>query len=220
MGNALADLPTFLLSLNDERAKAAMTRARRAGVGEIFLFTGFRNLGLTNELEKRRGLGGLPGEIGCFLSHVGIAKMARALGLQQFLILEDDVVFCKGFADKMGRVLTGFPDCDVLMLGHNIPWPEEAKGDLDETGDYIVPWLSLWGTHAMLATAKYAEVISDPDLEIRKAFDNQLYETQFAGTLKVMATREILCGQDRLSVSSEIAPQTRRIVPDGFDHAE
>ena len=220
MSRALEKLPAFLISLDPERADRAMGRAERAGVGQIFLFTGFRNSGLKNDLPVRRGFGGIPGEIGCFLSHIGVAKMARSLGLERFLILEDDVVFCKGFAERVEPMIKDFPECDVLMLGHNISWPEEAKGALDDSGQFITPWPSLWGTHAMLATAKYAEVMSDPSTEMRTAFDNQLYDTQFRGELRVMATREILCGQDRMELSSEIAPQHRRIVPDGFDAAE
>jgi GR25 family glycosyltransferase involved in LPS biosynthesis len=220
MPNTLEQVPTFLISLDPGRAEAAIGRARRAGIGEIFLYTGFRNTGLANDLPPRRGFGGIPGEIGCFLSHMGVAKMALSLGLAKFLILEDDVVFCKGFAEKMAPILDQYPGCDVLMLGHNINWPEEAKGEPDETGRFITPYLSLWGTHAMLATANYAETISDPALEMAAAFDNQLYGKQFTGDLKIMATREILCGQDRIGMSSEIAPQHQRIVPEGFDAAE
>jgi hypothetical protein len=220
MPKSLKELPTFLISLDAQRAERAIGRAQRAGVGEVFLFTGFRNAGLKNDLPVQRGFGGIPGEIGCFLSHLGVAKMARSLGLEKFLVLEDDVVFCRGFADKVEPILADHPPCDVLMLGHNINWPEEAKGELDESGRFIAPWLSLWGTHAMLATARYAEALSDPGLEMKAAFDNQLYGTQFSGELRVLATREILCGQDRIGISSEIAPQGRRIVPDGFDAAE
>ena len=220
---SLSELPAFLISLDEQRARLATARVRRAGVAEPLLFRGYRNVGLKNDLEERRGRGGLSGEIGCFLSHLGVAKMAWALGLELFLIFEDDVVFHREFAKRMGGVLEDLPPtekCDVLMLGHNINWPEERKGAVDETGLFLTPYENLWGTHAILATAKYAEFLSDPAIEMREAFDHQLYASQFRGELKIMAMREVLCGQDRVGLKSEIGPQREGIVPEGFDVAK
>jgi len=146
--------------------------------------------------------------------------MACSLGLEQFLIFEDDVVFHREFAGRIGDVLNDLPECDVLMLGHNRKSPEARKGSIDESGRFITPYESLWGTHAILATARYAEFMSDPSIAMQEAFDHQLYETQFRGELRILALREVLCGQDRLGFRSEIGPQRKGIVPEGFDVAD
>lgn len=214
--------PTFLLSLEAKRAKKAEERARQAGLEEIIWFKGFRDAGLSNSLPKSRGNGGLPGEIGCFLSHVAIAKTAWSMGLEHFLVLEDDIVFCRDFATRYAEVLDHFPECDALLLGYNLEGriSPEAAGRLDQDGRYLDPAVSLWGTHAILATASYAKALAATDLQIERAFDNQLYQMHSDGRVNLRVCARSICGQDRVGLQSHIAAQSPAVVPHGFDCAD
>ena len=50
--------------------------------------------------------GGFPtlGTRGCFLSHLGVMRAARAAGHQRVLVLEDDLNFSKDFAQRIGSL--------------------------------------------------------------------------------------------------------------------
>ncbi len=217
----LEQFPVILISIDSARSKEAVKRIRAVGFKNILWFQGFRHVGLSNTLPQARGGGGLYGEIGCFLSHLGVAKLAWGISLERFLIVEDDVLFCRKFRDKFTGILDDFPDCDALMLGHNLDGriPQEEKGELDSDPRFFNPKQNLWGTHAILATEKYAACLANPDLKMTAAFDNQLYQMHGDGLINLRVCTESLCGQDRTNLHSHIAQQLVGIIPRNFDAA-
>ncbi len=55
---------------------------------------------------------------GCFLSHMAIMEQAVADGIDSVLVLEDDAVFCEGFAEHAAAFAGGVPnDWEQIYLG-------------------------------------------------------------------------------------------------------
>jgi len=62
----------------------------------------------------------IPGHVGCVLSHYNIVKKADESGINQILILEDDVVFCEDLQEKFEQFIKQVPeDWDMLYFGGN-----------------------------------------------------------------------------------------------------
>ena len=60
------------------------------------------------------------GQIGCYLSHYGVYKAARAAGLRSFLVLEDDAVLRPSAGKRFRQAIAQLPDrWDALYLGYN-----------------------------------------------------------------------------------------------------
>ena len=58
------------------------------------------------------------GAVGCSLSHLYVMKMAKQLGLDNYLVLEDDVKFIDNFSEIFPQIITQVPDdWDMLYLG-------------------------------------------------------------------------------------------------------
>lgn len=58
------------------------------------------------------------GAVGCSLSHLYILKMAKQLGLNNYLVLEDDVKFIDNFTEVFSHVMHQIPnDWDMMYLG-------------------------------------------------------------------------------------------------------
>lgn len=78
--------------------------------------------------------------IGCTLSHIKIIELARAQGLQSYVVLEDDATFSPHFHTAPGW---GTLKPELILLGQNgikNPRNKQLKG--------WVPAFELWGTHA------------------------------------------------------------------------
>lgn len=61
-----------------------------------------------------------PGEIGCFVSHLQIYETIVAEGHKWTLILEDDVIMCPNFKEKLATVMTEIstaPRPQILYVG-------------------------------------------------------------------------------------------------------
>lgn len=68
------------------------------------------------------------GSYGCSLSHIEIIKKAKAEGLKNVLIFEDDCIFLypkKYVWEAVKKFFT--TDCDVFYLGSNLVWDENKK---------------------------------------------------------------------------------------------
>jgi len=60
----------------------------------------------------------LPGEKGCFISHLRIWQYIVDNEIEYGLIFEDDANFCKDFLSKYKNFVTEIPtDCDVAFIG-------------------------------------------------------------------------------------------------------
>ncbi len=64
------------------------------------------------------------GEIGCALSHKKIYGQIIKDGVEHAIILEDDIIFDKGFMGFLNKRNNIPEDCDLLLLGHH---PAESR---------------------------------------------------------------------------------------------
>lgn len=76
--------------------------------------------------ERPAGWKGTPGAWGCYRSHQAVVEQTIADGVESVLVLEDDVTFLPGFAERLAGIRPP-ADCQQLYLGgeHLAP-PEPA----------------------------------------------------------------------------------------------
>jgi len=61
-----------------------------------------------------------PGLLGCNLSHLGVVKKSKELGLNNVLVFEDDIVFCENFELEFKKRIEQLPnDWDLFYLSGN-----------------------------------------------------------------------------------------------------
>jgi len=98
---------------------------------EYYLYSAFDGQNITNptfQLPKislkgkyRYGDNFLIGEIACTLSHIGAISMAKSLGLEYVIILEDDVEICLDFSDRLEYLFKIIPkNWEHIFLGGHI----------------------------------------------------------------------------------------------------
>jgi glycosyl transferase family 25 len=66
--------------------------------------------------ERHVGRDVLPGEIGCYHSHLQAWKRILESDAQTLLVLEDDLVFAEAFVEALRRALACSAHCDMLKL--------------------------------------------------------------------------------------------------------
>ena len=77
-------------------------------------------------------------QLGCFLSHLGVLKLAKERGYKNFLVLEDDCRFTNNFQEKFGEFCSRFhKDWDMIYF----------SGSLIETTDYFSTYRKLISCH-------------------------------------------------------------------------
>ena len=85
------------------------------------------------------------GARGCFLSHLSVLKNARDAGAQQLVILEDDVNFAPGFAERWKSSMSA-----LEALEWSIFYPGHAFDDLPAGLSRISPDTGVQCTHFMV----------------------------------------------------------------------
>jgi len=68
--------------------------------------------------------------LGCALSQFFCIKYAKQLGLNSFLLLEDDIQFDENLQVNFSKIVKEVPDdWDMLYLGgQSFPWHESSTG--------------------------------------------------------------------------------------------
>lgn len=81
------------------------------------------NSSFTFPIIKGAGIGRKlnPGEICCTLSHISALKYAQVMGFNEVVVLEDDVVMCSDWHERLKMLLNGLPaDWEYVYLsGHS-----------------------------------------------------------------------------------------------------
>ncbi|HKP76657.1 MAG TPA: glycosyltransferase family 25 protein [Longimicrobiaceae bacterium] len=96
----------------DRRARLADALDQEV-MHEVMVFPAFDAAVLNLRHPER-----MRGEVGCYLSHLGLLKMARARRLPGITIMEDDIVFGPRFAAEFKNFVLHLPDdWDVLYFG-------------------------------------------------------------------------------------------------------
>ncbi len=61
------------------------------------------------------------GEIGCTLSHIGAISMAKSLNLEYVIILEDDIILCNDFKERLDILFKSVPkNWEHIFLGGHV----------------------------------------------------------------------------------------------------
>ena len=94
------------------------------------------------------------GEIGCALSHYNIWKKIVSENLEYSLILEDDIILCENFSEKLdsicSNILEELKEFDLLYLGRR---PLNINNET-KINDSIIKVKYSYGTHAYIVSNK------------------------------------------------------------------
>jgi glycosyl transferase family 25 len=112
--------------------------------------------------------GGFPsiGTHGCFLSHLGVLKRARAEQRKRILILEDDVDFAADFSHRAARLLAdpAVRDASMLYLGFlqtrpPIEAPRQGWMDIDRAMGIVGAHMVSFDAEAIALAIPYLEAM-------------------------------------------------------------
>jgi GR25 family glycosyltransferase involved in LPS biosynthesis len=118
------NFPCYVINLPfDQKRKEVVTQEMaKHGIDPVFIegVVG-KNLTFRDYVENTTiiySLFGVPGVVGCAMSHLKVWKQALEEGYEQIMVCEDDVVFAEDFKDKLNSVLTEIPaDNDLVYVG-------------------------------------------------------------------------------------------------------
>ncbi len=118
----------------------------------------------------------------CALSHIAALKMATSLGYQKVLMLEDDVVLSKDFADRMNTYEKEVENLEWehLFVGGAVRRFNEMK----QVSDHV--WVSSFTdcTHAYIAKGDGVKKIADEMLKFNTTVDDAVNDIILSGYLK------------------------------------
>ena len=152
-------------------------------------------------LERNRG------EIGCAFSHMDLWQQFNSSQLSMMIVVEDDVIFCDKFNQKINKYLAKAPvDWDVIYLGGS-----NIRGT--RVGMFIRPKLGIkgnLGTYAMLINKGGCAKLIKHTTPLRKSIDHQLKE-EFNKSLKVYyANPPLITHNNELDSDRRILNNTSR----------
>lgn len=115
----------------------------------------FEKIGILDKVERFNGIEKNDGRIGCIKSHLEIIKKAKKEGLNNVLVLEDDVTFVdEKILENLSKAISQLPkDFNLLYLGANIHYP------LDSISDNLVVIKRGYSTHAICYNKNIFDVI-------------------------------------------------------------
>ena len=117
----------------------------------------------------------LPGEVGCYLSHIGIYKEIRAKRLPWTIILEDDVLLPAQFGDLICHIAQRKLFYDIIFLG-------DLYFDTRSFVDSGAP-LSLWGRRTLMPPYQLGRFMFLP-------LGSHAYALSYAGARKLLTIAE------------------------------
>ena len=94
------------------------------------------------------------GHVGCTLSHLGVAQLAKERGYKNYVVLEDDAVFSPSFKEDFVKAFKHVPkDWDCIFLGGS------HVGGFDIVNDYVIRMKGSYTTHAMIINETFYDKI-------------------------------------------------------------
>ena len=183
----LTDVPAFVISLARRKDRRELFRARADAIGleNWTFFDGidgksmrlYCQLGRGNRVTARPQGPMTPGEVGCYLSHVAVARAAKALGLTTLVVLEDDVEFLPDFWDGWAELAAHTPtDAVLLHLGTKISHSVRPV----DVNDHVHRVVDTFGNYFYVATEPVIHRIAALDT-IERPIDHVLREIQAEG---------------------------------------
>ena len=185
-GGSFRDLPVWLVNLPRSTERRATMERRLAAIGLPFtLFPAVDGRAeaarLARDLDAaafRRNTGRevLPGDLGCYHSHLEVWRAFLATGAETALVLEDDVVFHDDFAEAVTAALAARAGWDMLNLARIRALHPVARG---RAGRWTLTAYRgpLTGTGAYLVTRACAERLLPGMLPVTRPLDHELDRT-------------------------------------------
>lgn len=179
----LGDIPIWMINLPRSVERATRMRTQLDGLGLTFRhFDAVDGRARWDDLkdtvdipafERNVGRPVMPGEIGCYHSHLGVWQAFLDTDAPAALVLEDDVVFHDDFRPAVDAALTRLGDWDMVKLNHiRAKWPVQ-KIDLGQwqCAAYIGPFT---GTGAYLINRNIVAQLLADFRPITRPIDHEL----------------------------------------------
>jgi len=176
------------LERREDRTKRVIEHLKKRGVQNLLIYPAFdgKLIGNVRINPPRRNYFSWAtmnmNVAACALSHIGALKMAKALGYNQPLMLEDDVVLSKDFNDRMVVYEKELADIEWehLFIGGALRRFNEMK----QVKDHI--WTSSFTdcTHAYIVRGSGIKKVSDEMLKFNTTVDDAINDIILNGTLK------------------------------------
>lgn len=155
--------------------------------------------------RRKHGMAPLPGELGCYLSHVEAMRLFLAGGAEFALILEDDVLL----HDSLPGVLHG-------LMRHAERWDmvklSAVHSGTPQTVLEVAPghWLAVMlsrctGSSAYLVNRRAAQAYAEGLLPMQLPYDH-VFDQGWRFHLKVRLVTPTPCGHDDQIASTIVAP--------------
>ncbi len=185
-------LPFERLPAVDARA---FTPAQQAAIDE----TAYR---------RRHGMPSLPGELGCYLSHVEVVRRFLASGAEFALVLEDDVVLHDSLPAVLHGLVANAARWDTVKLsavhsGTPVPVLEIAPGHA-----LAVMLSRCTGSSAYVMNRRAAQAYAQGLLPMTLPYDH-VFDQGWRFGLKVRLVTPTPCGHDDQIASNIGAPPSR-----------
>jgi GR25 family glycosyltransferase involved in LPS biosynthesis len=120
--------------------------------------------------------------VACALSHIGALKMAKSLGYERVLMLEDDVVLSKDFNERMDTYENELNNLDWehVFVGGAL----RRKVQMKQVSEHV--WTSSFTdcTHAYLVKGTGIDKIANEMLKFNTTLDDAVNDVILNGTLK------------------------------------
>jgi glycosyl transferase family 25 len=143
------------------------------------------------------------GEMGCFISHREVWKLAKKNGWKKTLILEDDALFCDDFIETVELLISMTPEYDMLYLGQ---WNYDRGSDRGERAALkeliyedefsVYKAERCWLTHAYIVDSSAIDTLLQNSTNFYASIDRVLADIQEDFKLKTYAIYPSIVNQD------------------------
>lgn len=198
--------PQRLMKISNQLDRLGIKWERLSAADGKNLNMSDRSLLDEQEFGRRHGKTPLPGELGCYLSHVWAFERFLQTDFPFAVILEDDVLL----SDELPRVLEALvhaaDDWDMVKLsGVHSGTPLKIR-PLTESHHLAIMLSRLTGSSAYMLNRRAAQVYRQGLLPMRIPYDHE-FDRAWAWGLTIRMVTPCPCGHDGQEVSMISAPQ-------------
>lgn len=142
------------------------------------------------------------GHFGCLLSHIKAISIAKQRGYSSIMILEDDVVLCDNFIQKISKIK--IPDYDMIYLGGIIKYKKIFLNNWTKTNGIL-------GAYGYILTSKIFDIILD-ELEKLINYVDLFYMEQIQSNYNIILLDDMVkTNLDSSDTSNKTLMMTRRL---------
>jgi GR25 family glycosyltransferase involved in LPS biosynthesis len=160
-----------------DRREHITKELKKAGIEDYVFYSAFDGNKFNNSLNMKilppswgSGRDMKSGEIACLLSHIGAVEMAKTLKWEDVIILEDDIVICSDFKDRIKTLRKMLPsNWEHVFLGGHV------YGYKPFIVPSLIPSFKISGAYSfMIKSSAYDKVINK--LRTLTTTSDDLYE--------------------------------------------